>query len=362
MKITEVKYDCKFFRGGIPCKPNKLKGNICSSCNEYKAISKRILIIKLGAIGDVIRTTPLAVRYKKLFPECHITWVTQSPDILPKENIDEILKWDFTNVYAIKQFAYDIAINLDKETEACALLAEINAKEKYGYTWKDHHIAPATPAAEHKLITGFFDTISKANTKHYMDEIFEICHLNFENEPYLINFNKTLAQKWSSIKLNAGNKKVIGLNTGCGARWQTRLWPQEKWITLIKLLQENGYFPLVLGGKDEDALNKVYSEKTGAYYPGYFSLEEFIALTSNCDGIVTQVSMMMHIAVALQKPMILFNNIFNPHEFYMYGRGCIVQPSSGCDCYYGNTCSREKSCMYDIDENLVLEKIMEHVK
>ena len=76
-------------------------------------------------------------------------------------------------------------------------------------------MAPATSAAEHKLITGFFDNISKENTKHYLDEIFEICHLKFEDEPYLINFNKTLAAKWSSIKQNANGKKmciIINLN------------------------------------------------------------------------------------------------------------------------------------------------------
>ena len=66
MKITDVKYDCKYFRGGIPCKPNKLKGKVCASCDEFKAISKRILIIKLGAIGDVIRTTPLVVDRKSV--------------------------------------------------------------------------------------------------------------------------------------------------------------------------------------------------------------------------------------------------------------------------------------------------------
>lgn len=362
MQIDDVKFDCKHFRGGIPCKPNKTHGKVCKNCNQYEPITKRILIIKLGAIGDVIRTTPLITKFKSMYPGCHITWITQSPDILPKNEIDIIYKWDFTSVYNIKQFQYDVAINLDKEVEACALLAEVRSREKFGFTWVDQHIAPATKAAEHKLITGFFDNISKENTKHYLDEIFEICHLTFNDEPYLINFNEALAAKWNSIKLNANGKKIIGLNTGCGARWQTRLWPQDKWMALIKILQENGYFPLILGGKDEDTLNKFYSEKTGAYYPGHFSLEEFISLTSHCDGIVSQVSMMMHIAVALKKPLILFNNIFNPHEFYLYGKGCIVQPTSGCDCYYGNTCSREKSCMYDIDEQLVFEKIKEHVK
>ena len=51
--------------------------------------------------------------------------------------------------------------------------------------------------------------------------------------------------------------------------------------------------------------------KQGLYYPGTYSLEEFIAITANCDLIVTAVSMMMHIAIGLKRPLVLFNNIFN---------------------------------------------------
>ena len=362
MSIYEqIKFDCKHFRGAIPCLPNKLRNKVCT-CDEYKPFDKRILFIKLGALGDVIRTTPLVVRYRQMYPDCHITWITLSPEILPKQHINEIHKLDFLSVYKIKNQRYDIAINLDKEVEACALLRDVQATEKYGFIMNGDHIDAATPAAQHKLVTGLFDNISKQNTKNYLEEIFEICHLDFKGEPYLLNYDEALAKKWNIIREKAGGKKIVGLNTGCGARWTTRLWPKENWIALIKELQHKGYFPIVLGGKDEDELNQYYAAQTGCYYPGHYSLQEFIALTSNCDIIVTQVSMMMHIAIGLKKTMILFNNIFNAHEFELYGNGVIVQPTSGCDCYYGNTCKRDKSCMYDISVETVVEKILSFKK
>ncbi|MEI6817476.1 MAG: hypothetical protein WCL14_12765, partial [Bacteroidota bacterium] len=120
--MNEVKFDCKYFRGEIPCIPNKQRDKICSSCDEYTPIKTRILIIKLGALGDVIRTTPLVPKYRELFPDSHITWVTYSPDILPKDKIDKIYKFGFDAVYPITHQKYDIAINLDKELEACSLL------------------------------------------------------------------------------------------------------------------------------------------------------------------------------------------------------------------------------------------------
>lgn len=356
--IKKIKFDCKFFKGEIPCKPNKLKDKNCDTCDEYKIFDKKILIIKLGAMGDVIRTTPLVVKYRGLYPECHITWVTDTPQILPPDLINEIHRFEFRSIYKIKNKRYDIAINLDKDTEACILLSEVKATEKYGFIWHDNHIDVATPNAENKLITGIFDNISKKNTKSYPEEIFEICHLKFNKEPYLINLNMNLAGKWESLRKNAENKIIIGMNTGCGTRWQTRLWPDEYWIELIGKLNDNNFYPVLLGGQEEDERNKQLSAKTGAYYPGHFSLEEFIALTSNCDMIISLVTMMMHIAIALRKPLVLFNNIFNRHEFELYNNGVLVEPPTGCDCYYGNTCKRENHCMKDLKTDIVLREIL----
>jgi heptosyltransferase-2 len=121
------KADCLHFKGHIPCTPHKQHGYHCTDCVAYTPVSKRILIIKLGAIGDVIRTTPLVVKYKKLYPNCKITWLSWTPDILPAKEIDEILKWDMNSVLYVQQATWDIAINLDKEKEAGALLKVIEA-------------------------------------------------------------------------------------------------------------------------------------------------------------------------------------------------------------------------------------------
>ncbi|MFA7275070.1 MAG: glycosyltransferase family 9 protein [Crocinitomicaceae bacterium] len=359
MKLNEVKTDCHHFRTTIPCLPNKKEGVTCVDCTHYKPISKRILIIKLGALGDVIRTTPLIVKYKKLYPNAHFTWLTHSPSVLPNDEIQLILKWDATAIFTVANSKYDIAINLDKEAEACLLLKNTDAKEKYGYTWGDYAIEPATPAAEHKLMTGFFDSISIQNTKSYLEEIFEICHFSFEKEPYLINKNQSLVEAWKAKwTVLANGKKIVGMNTGCGPRWNTRLWTNEAWMRLAVQLRDQGYFPVFLGGELEHEKNTLFAKESGAYYPGHFSLEEFIALTDGCEYIVTQVSMMMHIATALQKKMILMNNIFNKHEFELYDRGVIVGPPSACECYFGNTCKRgEHSCMHEITPQAVFEAI-----
>ena len=397
MRSKDVKYDCSHFEGHIPCKPNKQFDVQCDNCSHYdKDISviinldtqksllqeiykicdftkedivtekpiipkhvTKILFIKLGAIGDVIRTTPLIEKYKNEYGDCHFSWITHSPQVVPKDEVDLVYKWNEASVSFLANQDFDIAINLDKDKEACMLLSHVNAKSKFGFIWKDGHINIATEKAEHKLITGLFDHISKKNTKNYLEEIFEICHFEFNKEEYLINLNEDLSNQWKEkFKRLASGKTIIGLNTGCGLRWKTRLWPKDYWVELIKDLEKQGYFCLLMGGPDEDETNRYYQLKTGATYLGTFSLEEFIAITNNTDIIVTPVSMMMHIALALKKQLMLFHNIFNVHEFELYGRGVIIEPTSGCDCYFGNSCSREKRCMNDISVQDVLSNIV----
>ena len=359
MEFSEVKRDCKYFKGHIPCDFKKQKGNVCPTCDEYQPIETRILIIKLAALGDVIRTTPLLAKFRSKYPNAHITWMTQSPEILPKNQIDLILPFDAMSIFLLENSLFDLVVNLDKEPEACVLMAKIEGKHKYGYTWLDHGVAPCTPAAEHKLMTGFFDELSKVNTKSYPEEIFEICHESFDYEPYAIQLNQEKYEEWNH-KFSAlkGNKKeVVGLNTGCGPRWKTRLWDDEKWVLLATSLIELGYFPIFLGGALEHEKNIRLSKESGAHYPGHYDLETFISLTHACDIVVTQVTMMMHIATALQKKMVLMNTIFNPHEFELYNRGVMVGPPKACECYYGNVCKRGVPCMNDIQPESIVTAI-----
>jgi ADP-heptose:LPS heptosyltransferase len=357
MDYQKIKFDCKLFKGTVPCKANKERNQICESCTEYQKIDKRILIIKLGAVGDVIRTTPLLVKLKNNYPNSHITWLTLSPSILPKNEIDVIYTLDAISIFNIQYQEFDLAINLDKEEEACKLLTVVKSKIKYGFIWKNNHIDVATNSAKNKLITGLFDQFSQQNTKSYLEEIFEICDLKFNYEPYLINLNQNLSRKWQEYFKTLTNKKIIGLNTGCGPRWNTRLWPIESWKNLAKMLLSENYFPVFLGGELEHEKNLELSKETGALYLGCFSLEEFIAITNSMDLVLTQVSMMMHIATALQKKMVLMNNIFNKNEFELYGRGEIVSPVSECVCYYGNTCKKGESCMNEILPQTIVDTI-----
>ncbi|WP_375419338.1 glycosyltransferase family 9 protein [uncultured Hymenobacter sp.] len=354
-----VRPDCRHFRGDVPCRPNKTDGYVCESCPVYAPVTQRLLIIKLGAIGDVIRTTPLLRRLRQEFPGCFITWLTLTPAILPPGEVDEILRFDFASTLHLQAREFDAVYNLDKEKEACALLNTISAKVKFGYALRssDGVAWPVNAQADHKFLTGVFDQLSLENQKPYVQEIFELCGFDFRGEEYVFDTHEDKGYTWDSLPPPLPANPRIGLNTGCGDRWTTRLWSDEKWLTLIALLQNAGYAPVLLGGEAEHARNQRLHQATGAAYPGTFPLPQFINLLYQLDAIVTQVTMAMHISIALRKPTILINNIFNAYEFDLYGRGQIVQPDRDCVCFYRGTCKLGTSCMEDLPAEKVFAAV-----
>ncbi len=351
------KSDCRHFRGHIPCKPHKEYGVHCIDCKFYDPVKFKLLIIKLGAIGDVIRTTPLLHRIKIEYPEAEIWWLTHSPEIVPS-SVDKILDFNERTTFLLKETEFEIVYNLDKDDYACALAGSIKTKELYGFMLKDGKPEPANELAEHKFITGIFDDANRENRKNYLEEMFEIAGWKYNGEDYILDEPDS-----PDIEIPSDGKIIAGLNTGCGARWISRLWKEEYWEELINKLDQNGYFPLLLGGEQEHEKNLRLSENTGAFYPGLFPLKKFISLMDKCDIVVTAVTMALHIAIGLKKKVILMNNIFNPNEFELYGRGEIVQPDKECKCFFLPECKNEEYfCMDYLKPDKIIKAVKRHVK
>ena len=87
-------FDCRHFLGDRPCSFHKKEGVRCADCAYHDPVTTRILIVKLGAMGDVLRTTSIQPALVKQYERPHITWITApaSVDLLRHhEAIDTLL-------------------------------------------------------------------------------------------------------------------------------------------------------------------------------------------------------------------------------------------------------------------------------
>ena len=88
-----------------------------------------ISIIKLGAIGDVIRTTAILHGLKVKYKNCIIDWVTKKEcfDILKNNSLINYIYLIDKDENKLKCKNYDLVISLDDDYEACRLASEVNS-------------------------------------------------------------------------------------------------------------------------------------------------------------------------------------------------------------------------------------------
>ena len=219
---------CIHFKGDRPCKKywsEKLHKNIfeCSkNCPSYKKISKRILLIKLDAIGDVLRTTPLAEAIKKKYPFSQLTWLvaeTGAPNLKNNPFIDRTLIYSQKESDALRCEFFDLIINLDKDRKATSLANKIKATEKRGFLLNTFGTPfPINKGAEYlyKIALDNWGAKTK-NQKNFEEMIFEAAEIPYNNEEYLLEFDNEDLEFAKKFQKNlTKNKKTIGLNTGCG--------------------------------------------------------------------------------------------------------------------------------------------------
>lgn len=287
---------------------------------------EKILIIKLGALGDVIRTTPILSGIKEKFPDSEITWITKSDavDILEGNlYINNILTIPIVEL----KTQFDILYNFDIEDEATQLAQSINADKKYGFYSQDNFPMAFNLGAEYYLNTLFDDEIKKSNTKTYQQMMFEAAEIEYKQQPcliYLSDKDKEYADNF--VKSNNLNiNKLIGLNIGSSSRWPSKAWSQDRIIEFIKQATQKGFEILILGGpneKEKIELIILHLKREGINVSQNNpdnSFKQFTSLINICSKIVCADTMALHIALALKKPTISLFFCTSPNEIEGYG-------------------------------------------
>lgn len=107
--------------------------------NSVKVIphaGKRVLIIKLASIGDVLRTTAILPAIRKKYPNSHLTWLAEhsANEVLAGNRyIERILIYSTETYKRLMGEEFNLVVSLDKAKEAIFLASLVKAKRKYGF-------------------------------------------------------------------------------------------------------------------------------------------------------------------------------------------------------------------------------------
>lgn len=379
--------DCKHFRGDLPCDPNKTQGVFCDSCTYYekkagknplfpiveiyikKELKKdiiEIVIVKLDAVGDVLRTTSILPSLKKKYSNSAITWITKKKSFPVLKGHQLINKIAFTenSLQDIFNKKFDIAINLDSGKDSCALMNSINADERFGYYLVNNVPYPINELAVEWYLMGINDKLKKANKKTYHQIIHDISGLEYGGTAPSLNLNynrKSRAEEIKNGKNISNYKEFILINLGGGNRWQFKKWTKDGYAELInKLSEKNETAVGVIAGEEDknfydEVLSCVNAGNNIIKFGCSNSTDDFISIISLADKVFTSDSLGFHIANALSKYVIVIVGPTSFNELDVFGNGEIIY-SDRVDCLvcYLNKCDKKINCMNTIPADRIL--------
>ena len=234
-----IAYNCRYFRGDRPCVWHKKEGSLCE-CKYYEPVHGSLLIIKLDAMGDVLRTTCLLPVIAKTWQGMRLSWVTRPESVPLLEHnpyVTEVIPYGTEALLHVLSQTFDRVINLDAGKTSAALATMARAKEKVGYTLHDDGYVVATNAAAAEwLRMGTFDDLKRANQRTYQEIMCSILGLPSQGMAYVLELTESEKQAGRGHLRKLGldlNKTVVGIHTGGGGRWRLKQWHEERFIALI---------------------------------------------------------------------------------------------------------------------------------
>jgi len=374
---------CKHFIYTRPCMYHKLYHAVCAGCKYFvplkkcgkvhpenmKSVVKRdtntVLIIKLGAKGDVLRTT-FILRYlrKKCGRAVKISWLVDKGNSGVLENnglVNNVIHNTAGVTRELLKYHWLEVINLDLDKKAVALAGVLSTDKRVGFWLVDGELRYSNNYAEYYLRMSYDDNLKKSNRRSYQQIIAGIVGM----ETKKVNFHPIAVYNTKERKVF--HKPNVVLAIGCGGVWGTKQWPVAAWEKVVCLLHKKyrDNIDITISGDKSDYAyaRKIieYSKKCGA---GIISLvnrmtiPQLYALIDNSSVVVASDTLTAHVAYAFDKPVI---TLFGPTssaevELGRYGKK-IVAPLP-CIVCYRRVCDKKPFCMDAIKPEVVFNQIV----
>ncbi len=298
------------------------------------AAVRRLLIVRLSSMGDVIHALPAAAALRASLPEAAIGWVIEErwaellcargyerdgPLSEQKPFVNRVhcvrtkqwrrsplapATWSdlWSSLGELRRARYDAAIDFQGSIRSAMIARWSGARRIMGFA------APReTPAS------WFYNTRVRTQSRHVIEQNIELAaeFIVTSGVPTTILPHDPAAEAWCDRYLEELRaKRLVLLNPGAG--WGAKQWPAERYGTVARELASDGYTLLINHGPGEEELAEaVTSSSDGAAKPVQCSLGELIALTRRASLFLGGDTGPLHMAAAMQVPVVA---IFGPTD------------------------------------------------
>lgn len=287
--------------------------------------SQKILIVRFSSIGDILLTTPFIRQVRTAFPNAHISY-------LVKKEFSDLIKYNF-NINNVISFDSSLGYKGLKE------LSKRVTNENFDFVYDLHNNIRSNQVTKNLSQEKVF----KISKDKFRRSLLIYVKLNFFDQIIMapdkyLNVGITSGVKdngeelelfWDGQTESSVEKKIKEykiyrtryLTLAPGAAHYTKMWPIEKSTELIKkiLTETNLKVVLVGGPKERGLLSEFINENRVVSFFGKLSLLETASILKHSRGLITNDSGLMHMAVAVKKPLVaIFGSTTKELGFFPY--------------------------------------------
>ena len=314
---------------------------------------ERILIIKLSSIGDVVHSLPVAAALRRRFPQAHIYWlvgaaaqdlVSGNPHLTgtlvrgANSGVSEdgcrtrrfsspgsLLAW-------LRRQDFDLSLDLQGLARTSLLAFLSGARWRLGYR---HLHEGAFLLCNLRLVPDRKDIHAVEGYLGFVRALGAIAHpLDFS-----LTWSAEVEGHVEALLLEedlSPGQSLVALVPG--AAWPSKRWPAEHFAELAGLIRHRlQVHPIIVGASQDRALGAEIARLSGgaaANLAGRTTLKELAALLARCQAVVGNDTGPIHLAAALDRPVVALFGPTNPVRTGPYGNGHQVLtaqlPCLGC--------------------------------
>lgn len=328
---------------------------------------KNILLIKMSSLGDILHTLPFAAALRQRFPQARITWLVhpQFAGFVPDPPvIDEVLYFDkvkFNKMGLAEKLKYfcemrsllhskhfDLVIDMQGLFKSAVLAAISGCSNRIGYAEMREGSGLVSRAisgahVHDHVIERYLDVARYLGAKvdSLEDVQFPLPDLSRETD--------AVQAKLRELGWDGGSYVVIVP----GARWQTKEWPVEHYISLARKITAEGASVALAGGPDDAPKGKAIAAGVASAkvldMTGKTSLRELAALIKGCSVYISADTGPLHFAAALKKPLVAMYGPTKADRTGPYGsdKSTVLLSPAACAGCLKKSCANWH-CMHDI--------------
>ena len=331
-----------------------------------RAACKKMLIVKPSSLGDVVHSLPFLNSMKRCFPKAEIHWVIAKgleglledhpmidKLIIINKDLWKKLSQTGNTLKEIRELfkqlrheKYDMVVDLQGLLRSGLITLATHAPLRIGFS-------------EAREGSRFFYTkkVKAGKDIHAVDRYMKVaeelgCDVNDRVFPFPLS---------NSVAHETGKQANLGPYAVLvpGARWKTKIWPAESFGKVASMLPLRS---VIVGARADRTIADAvvsHSGEKAVSLAGETSLRELIEIMRTAEVVITNDSGPMHIAAALNIPVIALFGPTSPAKTGPYGRGHVVlQSQAVCVPCFKREC-RDMQCMKDITPEAVYQEALE---